>query len=163
VNEPSVAAASPTLEAALNGLAEALFDKRTVHLDDSTTATDQQQLDADDDDLLLDENTDLALSSSSLALILPLVGAVLEDAPSPAAAQVALRLVAAHAGGAQLEDDVSVHTFVRQLYCVLLVVPVVIVLLLDSMYDSSRSLHWRTCGVALDCVRLMLHDRCYPD
>jgi predicted transcriptional regulator len=111
VNEPSVAAASPTLEAALNGLAEALFDKRTVHLDDSTAtaaATEQHQLDADDE-LLLDENTDLALSSPSLALILPLVGAVLEDAPSPAAAQVALRLVAAHAGGAQLDDDVSVH------------------------------------------------------
>jgi hypothetical protein len=107
VNEASVAAASPTLEAALNGLAEALFDKRTVHLDDTTTTTDQHQLEADDDELLLDENTDLALSSSSLALILPLVGAVLEDAPSPAAAQVALRLVAAHAGGAQLDDDVS--------------------------------------------------------
>jgi hypothetical protein len=112
VNEASVAAASPTLEAALNGLAEALFDKRTVHLDDTTT-TEQQRLDVDDDELLLDENTDLALSSSSLALILPLVGAVLDDAPSPAAAQVALRLVAAHAGGAQLEDDVSVRACIE--------------------------------------------------
>ncbi|KAG5182622.1 armadillo-type protein [Tribonema minus] len=87
----TAAAASSAMESLLSGLADVLFDRG------SAAAVAEGA------------SADLALSAPALALLLPLMGAVLEDPARPADAQTALRVIGAHAdvsvwGEEQVED-----------------------------------------------------------